>query len=247
MQQILEKLKDDSHYYGEYGKQFISNSDIDCLINNPSAYYDQPEENPNFLFGKAFHELVMFGETELDQYVEASTRNTKIYKEAVAESGKEVLLLAKEYDNLYRCVDSMRNHPVAKELIYEGSPEYEVPMVGDINNWGETPLWKGKADVVNGDFIIDLKTSSTKLSKFSSHARQYDYDSQAYVYESLWQDKKQMMFLVVEKSSSTIGVFKVSRNAYVSGEHKAQLAEQNFLKYIKEKTNPALYNYEGLI
>jgi hypothetical protein len=33
--EILEKLKDDEHYYGEYGRQFISNSDIRTLMTNP--------------------------------------------------------------------------------------------------------------------------------------------------------------------------------------------------------------------
>ena len=30
--EILEKLKDDEHYYGEYGRNFISNSDIRTLM-----------------------------------------------------------------------------------------------------------------------------------------------------------------------------------------------------------------------
>jgi len=37
--EILEKLKDDEHYYGEYGRQFISNSDIRTLMTNPSHSY----------------------------------------------------------------------------------------------------------------------------------------------------------------------------------------------------------------
>ena len=30
---ILEKLKEDSFYYGEYGQQWLSNSDIYTLLN----------------------------------------------------------------------------------------------------------------------------------------------------------------------------------------------------------------------
>jgi hypothetical protein len=33
--EILEKLKDDEHYYGEFGRNFISNSDIRTLMTNP--------------------------------------------------------------------------------------------------------------------------------------------------------------------------------------------------------------------
>ena len=33
--QILKKLKKDEHYYGTFGKQYLSNSDIGTLLNNP--------------------------------------------------------------------------------------------------------------------------------------------------------------------------------------------------------------------
>ena len=29
---IIEKLRQDEHYYGDYGKQFLSNSDIHILL-----------------------------------------------------------------------------------------------------------------------------------------------------------------------------------------------------------------------
>jgi len=32
--EILEKLKIDEHYYGEFGQQFRSNSDISTLLKN---------------------------------------------------------------------------------------------------------------------------------------------------------------------------------------------------------------------
>ena len=35
MEEILEKLKDDTHYYGKFGKQYLSNSDIITLLNDP--------------------------------------------------------------------------------------------------------------------------------------------------------------------------------------------------------------------
>jgi len=31
----IEKLRDDEHYYGEFGKQYLSNSDISNLLTNP--------------------------------------------------------------------------------------------------------------------------------------------------------------------------------------------------------------------
>lgn len=242
MTQILEKLKDDVEYYGELGRKFVSNSDIDTLINNPDNYGKPSADNVNFIFGKAFHELVMVGYTNHSEYVEASTRNTKIYKTAVEESGK-ILLLQKEYDNLMRCVDSILANEEAVELIKEGSPEYEVPNVGELFPNSKGVLWKGKADIINGDYIVDLKTTSAKLSKFSNHAYQYNYDSQAFVYENLFAGKK-MVFLVVEKDTASVGKFDVSAKSYGYGLDKAFSAQENYIKYVLGKEK---FMYRGTI
>ena len=31
-QEIIDKLRDDEHYYGDFGKQYLSNSDISTLL-----------------------------------------------------------------------------------------------------------------------------------------------------------------------------------------------------------------------
>ena len=40
----LELLKDDANYYGEMGKQFLSNSDIDALLRDPSSFKKNKEK-----------------------------------------------------------------------------------------------------------------------------------------------------------------------------------------------------------
>ena len=35
MDKIIEKLRDDEHYYGDFGKKYLSNSDISALLKNP--------------------------------------------------------------------------------------------------------------------------------------------------------------------------------------------------------------------
>lgn len=45
---ILEKLKIDEHYYGEFGQQFRSNSDISTLLKNPLALNKRQGTNINF-------------------------------------------------------------------------------------------------------------------------------------------------------------------------------------------------------
>ena len=39
MKEIYDKLRDDEHYYGDFGKQFLSNSDISTLLKNPKELH----------------------------------------------------------------------------------------------------------------------------------------------------------------------------------------------------------------
>ena len=39
-QKILKKLNNDEHYYGDFGKQFLSNSDIYYLLKEYCKYID---------------------------------------------------------------------------------------------------------------------------------------------------------------------------------------------------------------
>ena len=147
-QEILSKLASDEHYYGDFGKQYLSNSNIGTLINNPKAFLEPSEDNINFLYGKAFHELIMFGETQHDNFVEASTRNTKIYKEAALEAGG-LLFLKKEWDDVNSLVDSTLKNSEVKKVFSKDNLKFEVPNEDFLiynfahkYDWGESVQWE---------------------------------------------------------------------------------------------------------
>ena len=96
--EILDKLVNDEDYYGKFGRQFRSNSDISTLLTNPLALGTPQKPNINFLVGGYFHTAILEPE-KLKKYriVQSSTRNTKAYKEI---SGGEMCLLEHEVDNL---------------------------------------------------------------------------------------------------------------------------------------------------
>ena len=52
---ILKKLTDDNHYYGDFGKQFLSNSDIGTLLSNPLGLGKEIKSSSAILIGKYFH------------------------------------------------------------------------------------------------------------------------------------------------------------------------------------------------
>jgi len=230
LKEAIGKLTEDANYYGDYGKQFLSNSDIGTLINNPAGYLDPREDSVNLMFGRAFHELIMFGDTQYYHYVDASTRTTKIYKEEALEHGG-ILFLKKEWDDLNNLVESALKNKAVMDILGDKSNSYEVPNLGTMGN--ENILWKGKADIVSSDYIIDIKTSSS-IGGFKYSSKAYNYDSQAYIYSRLFQ--KPMKFLVIEKGTGCVGLFEVSDEAYQNGFDKVQKAEENYLKYYVNKS-----------
>ena len=76
--QVINKLRNDEDYYGEFGRRYLSNSDISALLNNPLAYGQPSKPSAAFLVGGYFHTAILEPD-KLKKYkvVESSTRNTK--------------------------------------------------------------------------------------------------------------------------------------------------------------------------
>ena len=233
--EILKNLEDDEKYYGDYGKQFLSNSDIRALLNDPLNFKKPIVGNPNLIKGGYFHTLVLEpGKLERYKIIDAGSRNTKAYKDL---SGGELCLLQKEADELQLLRDKLMANNVCKSLIQDIDVEYEVPGIINL----EDEWWKLKADIVNNteQYVIDLKTTSN-LDKFQYSARDYNYDSQAYIYSSYF--KKDMIFIAVDKQSHKIGIFDCSPEFLERGKQKVEKAvEQYRLFYKNQDFDPAQY------
>jgi hypothetical protein len=233
--EIIEKLKDDANYYGKFGKQYLSNSDIGTLLKNPLDYGRPSESSPNLIIGSYFHTAILEPDKlERFKIIEASTRGTKKYKDL---SGGEMCMLQHEVDNIQLMREKLNSNEVCKGLISGDNVEYEVPAIGEIAN----NMWKGKADIINHDekLIIDLKTTSN-IDMFRNSAKRYNYDSQAYIYSKLF--GYEMLFIVIDKASHVIGIFDCSPEFYEKGEYKVQKASEIYdLFYNTEGFDPAQY------
>ncbi len=216
-EEIIERLKDDAEYYGEFGQQFLSNSNIYTLLSNPLALRDKQESNINFLVGGYFHTAILEPD-KLKKYriVEASTRNTNLYKEF---SGGEMCLLQHEVDQLELMIDKVLGNNVCKGLIRDGNVDYEVPGIAEING----VMWKGKADILNHSekLIIDLKTTSNILD-FKYSAKKYNYDSQAYIYKQIF--GYDLVFVAIDKNTHQIGIYDCSPEFLSRGKDKVDKA-----------------------
>ena len=234
-QAILKKLKDDNHYYGDFGKQYLSNSDISTLLSNPLAYGQPSKPTSAFLVGGYFHTAIL-EPNKLKKYkvIQATTRNTKMYKEI---SGGELCLLQHEVDHIELMKDKMMNNQVCVSLINSTNTEYEVPGVSKLFKY----VWKGKADIINHDdkLVVDIKTTAD-INKFKNSAYRYNYDSQAYIYRKLF--GYDMLFIVMDKTTHQLGIFDCSDEFYRSGEDKVLRAEDAYELFYKTKDfNPKQY------
>ena len=57
--EILDKLEEDEHYYGEFGQKFLSNSNISTLLNNPEDLYKPTDKTSAMLIGGYFHTIIL--------------------------------------------------------------------------------------------------------------------------------------------------------------------------------------------
>ena len=229
---IIEKLKQDEHYYGKYGKQFLSNSDISILLKNPKLLREEKPKSTAMVIGGYFHTAILEpNKLKSFRIIESSTRNTKKYKEI---SEGEICLLQHEVDKIELMQEAVMDNKICRELINgpdpysDGTIEYEVPGVTEIHG----NMWKGKADIVNHDerLIIDLKTTSD-IDKFRWSASKFNYDSQAYIYSKLF--GYEMLFMVIDKETLQIGLFDCSPNFYESGEDKVRKATDAYDLFYK--------------
>ena len=57
--EIIKNLRDDSKYYGEYGKQWLSNSDVYTLLYDTQQYGCKVDVNERMLKGSYLHTLCL--------------------------------------------------------------------------------------------------------------------------------------------------------------------------------------------
>ena len=79
--------------------------------------------------------------------------------------------------------------------------------------------------------MIDIKTTAS-IKDFKYSAKKYNYDSQCYIYQTLW--GKPLVFYVIEKGTAELGVFRPSEDFIKGGEHKVERAIEVYDKFFGE-------------
>ena len=231
----LEQLaKEDEHYYGYLGQAALSSSSIKMLLQSPKTYhyvtkYGGNNNSKALLIGKLFH-LSVLEPHKMDEVlvVDVQSRATKKFKEVAAENEGVDVITAAEEKEVRRLQDHMlRNEKV---LGYLKDAQFEIPRVDMLDGMP----FRAKADILQGDHIIDLKTTSD-LHAFKYSAYKYGYDIQVYIYCNLFGiPPENFHFVAIDKGSLDIGVYHVSEDFYNSGKERTRKGIELYKKFFQE-------------
>lgn len=220
--ELINKMYDDSFYYGECSKTMLSSTAVGQLLDSAKTYYyctnykqDKPSES--YDIGGLVHLQLL----EPDKYEKAifisDKSYTKGYYKMLSEHGK--VYLEKHKPVAERIADAFLKNEKALQCIQDST--FEVPMVGEIKG---IPF-RGKADILkNNGGIVDLKTT-TSIRKFRYSADKFNYCAQAYIYCTLFGiSYKDYKFAVIDKGSLDIGIFPISKEFYERGKQRVEEA-----------------------
>jgi len=241
--EILTQAYDDEFYYGHLGKYALSSSSLKTILKSPKTYrniikYGSGEDTPALRAGKLLHWMVLEPH-KIDKlhFVDVSSKNTKVYKEALSKHGE--VYLEKEKQDAERLTDALLRNGEAIKLINKS--EFEVPALEMLDGF---PV-RGKADILKEGHIIDLK-SSQELNSFRYSADKFGYDLQAYIYKRLFKASK-VTFLVIDKGSCDIGIFEASDEFIARGEDKFKQATDLYKYFFVEEHDLDQYVMRGIL
>jgi len=225
---LLDKMTDDSFYYGYMGKNSLSSSSIKKLAKNPNEYVIEEQDTSRFDVGSLFHYYVL----EPDKfakinYVELGKRAGKVWEEAVEEHGK--VYLKKDADIAREMGERLLSNSRVQDAMK--MTRFEVPAVGYINGYP----FRAKADILGDGYIIDLKTCQD-VTWFRNDVRRYRYGAQVYIYCNLFNlFYGDFIFIAIDQKTMTPQFSPVTEETYQYGKKIVEEGCWNYEMYFDKE------------
>jgi len=242
--ELLDNMMSDEFYYGYLSKTALSSSSIKLLTSSPKTYKYVTQygsaESQALRDGWLFHTAILEPDVFASQiFVDVESKNSKAYKLAKEEHGK--VFTKKEKRDAERLADAFYKNETAKSYIT--NCQFEVPSIGNIMGYP----FRGKADVLCGTTIVDLKTT-TDIRAFRYSAKKYLYNAQCYIYCNLFNvDPKDFTFIALDKSSLDIGIYHCSEEFYFSGEETVAKAIETYEAFFVDGLDVDSYYLEDTL
>jgi len=245
-EEILSLMQQDSFYYGHLGKHALSSSSLRTILESPNKYLEElkkpRKESEALKMGKLIHECFLESDKFYAKtFIEADRVNQKNFVDAVNQYGKENVFKVKDRNITEWIVQKLHNNE--KVMRIRNGAEVEVPAI----KMHEGIAIRGKADIIQGDTIYDLKTTISDLENFAKwEVDKKNYDLQAYIYTRLF-DLKKFTFIVINKTTRDIGIITVPDDVLTRGGVKFNLAIEAYKDIFSNGLEEAEYKLDQYI
>lgn len=231
-------------------REHESSSSLKLYLKDPKEYHNKyilklPREEKYksaYDFGSYIHSLILEPEKVEEEYAifEGTARRGNVYKEFKAENEGKIILTRSQFLQAQTLLEAYTENDLAVSMIKEGNPEQTLCVELD------GMKIKVRADYLRAGEIIDVKTTSDPIDKFSAGktVARFDYDLSAALYVDAcakhFGTEFDFYFLFINKISNEIEVLKASKKLLENGRRKYKKAIQLLLrakktgKYFKE-------------
>lgn len=231
-QELLDNMYSDEFYYSA---PLLGYSDIKNLLKSPKWFAHKLKkkdpETQALRDGRLIHAQILEPDTyQSFHFCDVQSKNTKKFQLAKQKYGVANTFTKKEKYMNTRIADAFQQNESA--MAYLRGNKTEVP---EVMMEGAMPI-RGKADILGSDFVADVKTTSAGVkdivmksgentNQFAFTIESYDYDLQAYLYTKLF-NKENFFWLVIDKTTTDIGIFKASQETLQRGRDKYEACVQ---------------------
>lgn len=240
---LLSKMVNDDFYYNNLSiKKVLSYSSVKWLLKSPKYFLDQCNrpmvETQPLRDGRLVHTQILEpAKYKKLNFIDVSSKRVKKWTEAVDKHGSENTYTYKEKNINNKIAKSFLSNDACTKFMQDS--DFEVP---GLFSTGEIPF-RGKADILGSDFVADVKTTNDgvadmgKKNQFEYTVSKYDYDVQAFLYTMMF-DRPDFYWLVIDKTTTDIGIFKASQETLERGREKFDTAVSIYRDLFIDKLIP---------
>ena len=241
---------DNETYHGD--RKFKSSSTLKLFLKDPREYYkryvlgEEREEmyKSAYDFGSYMHSLILEPHKTILEFAvfEGATRRGKAYEEFKDANKGKTIITASQAQQALDLLHLYNDHVDTAGLIEQGVAEHTlcVELEG-------MPI-KVRADYIKEGMIIDVKTSSDPVDKYSAAKTiiRFDYDLSAALYVDAFKkytgQDHEFVFAFLNKQNGDVGILKASEDLLNNGRKKYKAA----IKGLAEAEKTGVYYKEGI-
>lgn len=233
-------------------KTFKSSSTLKLFLKDPREYYKRyilGEERDDtyksaYDFGSYMHSIILEPEKTVTEFAvfDGTTRRGKAYDEFKELHEGKTIITSSQAQQAIDLLHVFNEHVDTTDLIRDGVAEHTlcVELEG-------MPI-KVRADYIKEGMIIDVKTTSDPVDKFSAAKTiiRFDYDLSAALYVDAFKaytgKDHDFIFAFINKQFGDVGILKASEALLENGRKKYKTA----IKNLAEAEKTGVFYKEGI-